>query len=198
MVFNLIAQSFAPLPLYPLHAPQAGPQKSSQICVLLLQVASFDDFNDVSDIILIASPCTRPHFDDILMYSTRFGPHFLLSGNFFHNKSENDAPAHTGSTILHIATKHLSCKIPLFRRRNGSARRPANFLWRAHGPLDPSKKHTKTYIKSTFPLFGPTKPPHIGIKLAIERFSDPIFIFRPSFSPFFMKMCSPPTQEAQF
>ena len=69
-VFGLIAQSFAPLPSYPLTAPQAAYQKTSQICVLLLQVASLNDFNDVSDIILITSSCIRPYVDDILTHWT--------------------------------------------------------------------------------------------------------------------------------
>ena len=37
--------------------------------------------------------------------------------------------------------------------------------------LDPSKKVLKTNTFSTFPLFGPTKPPHIPITLAISSFS---------------------------
>ena len=40
-------------PFYPLHASQAGPQKTSQICILLLQVASLGDFYGVSDIIVM-------------------------------------------------------------------------------------------------------------------------------------------------
>ena len=70
MVFGLIAQSFAPLPFYPLTAPQAGLQKSSQICVLLLQVASLNDFDDVSDMILLTSSCIRRHVDAISTHWT--------------------------------------------------------------------------------------------------------------------------------
>ena len=55
MVFGLIALSFAPFRLYSPHAPQAGPQKTLQICVFLLLVASLDDFTDVSDTILMTS-----------------------------------------------------------------------------------------------------------------------------------------------
>ena len=55
MIFGLIALLFAPFPFYPLHASQAGPQKTLQICVLLLQVASMGDFYGVSDIILMTS-----------------------------------------------------------------------------------------------------------------------------------------------
>ena len=46
--FGPIVLLFAPFPLYPFHASQAGPQKTSQICVLLLQVASLGDFYGVS------------------------------------------------------------------------------------------------------------------------------------------------------
>ena len=59
-----------PFPFYPLHAPQAGIQKSSQICVLLLQVASLDDLNHVPDIILMTSSCMRRYVGDILTYPT--------------------------------------------------------------------------------------------------------------------------------
>ena len=76
MIFGPIALLFAPFPFYPLHASQAGPQKTLQICVLLLQVASLGDFNDVSDIILMPSSCIRPHFGSIFMYPTLFGLHF--------------------------------------------------------------------------------------------------------------------------
>ena len=57
MIFGFVALLLAPFPFYPLHASQAGPQKTSQICVLLLQVASLGDFNGVSDIILMTSWC---------------------------------------------------------------------------------------------------------------------------------------------
>ena len=55
MIFGPIALLFAPSPFYPLHASQVGPQKTPQICVLLLQVASLSDFTNVSDIILMKS-----------------------------------------------------------------------------------------------------------------------------------------------
>ena len=55
MIFSPIALLFDPVPFYPLHASQAEPQKVSHLCVLLLQVASLGDFNDVSDIILMTS-----------------------------------------------------------------------------------------------------------------------------------------------
>ena len=70
MLFGPTALQFNPFPFYPLHAPQAGPQKSSQICVLLLQVASLDDLNHVSDIILMTSSCMRHYVGDILTYPT--------------------------------------------------------------------------------------------------------------------------------
>ena len=83
MIFGPIALSFAPFPLYPFHASQAGPQKTSQLCVFLLHVASVGDFNDVSDIILMPSSCIRPHFGSILMYPTLFWLQFSFSGNLF-------------------------------------------------------------------------------------------------------------------
>ena len=55
MFFGTVALSFAPFPFYPLHAPQAEPQKISQICLLLLQVVSLDYFDTVSDTILMTS-----------------------------------------------------------------------------------------------------------------------------------------------
>ena len=54
-----------------------------------------------------------------------------------------------------------------------SARRVANFSWRPRGALDPSKKHTKTRIKSTFSLFGPNRPPHVPIICPKWSQSDP-------------------------
>ena len=83
MFFGLIALSFALFPFHPLHAPQAAPQKTSRICVLLLQVASLADFTDASDTIFMTSWCIRPHFCDILMYLTWFGQHFSFFGNMF-------------------------------------------------------------------------------------------------------------------
>ena len=55
MIFGPIALSFVPFPDYPFHASQAGPQKPSQIRILLLQVASLSEFKDVSVIILMTS-----------------------------------------------------------------------------------------------------------------------------------------------
>ena len=55
MCFGPIALSFAPFPFYPLHAPQAGPRKTSQICVLFLHVPSLGDLNYVSYIKLMPS-----------------------------------------------------------------------------------------------------------------------------------------------
>ena len=53
MCFGPVALFLFRFPFGPPHAPQAGPQKTSQICDFLLQVASLDDFSDVSDIILM-------------------------------------------------------------------------------------------------------------------------------------------------
>ena len=61
----------------------AWPQKTSQICVLLLQVASLGDFKCVSGMILITSWCFQHHVGAILMYPTLFWLHFSLSGNLF-------------------------------------------------------------------------------------------------------------------
>jgi hypothetical protein len=49
MIFGPIALLFVPFPPIPLHVPQVEPQKTLQICALLLQVASLDDFSGVSD-----------------------------------------------------------------------------------------------------------------------------------------------------
>ena len=76
MVFGLIALSFAPLPFYPPPASQAGPQKPSQICVLLLQVASLGDFTDICDDIVTTFWRIRCHFDDILAYHAPFWHNF--------------------------------------------------------------------------------------------------------------------------
>ena len=83
MNFGPIALLFAPSPFYPLHASQVGPQKTPQICVLLLQVVSLGDFSDVSDIILMTSWCFQHHVGGILMYPTSFWFNFPLSNPFF-------------------------------------------------------------------------------------------------------------------
>ena len=92
MVFGLIALSFAPFPFYPPRAPQAGPQKTLQICAFLLQVASLGDLNDVSNILLTTSPCIRPHFGNILTSPTRLGSHFSISDHLFSWNFWNCAP----------------------------------------------------------------------------------------------------------
>ena len=79
----LIALSIAGFPLYPLPGPQAGPQKTSQICILLLQVASLDDFTDASETILMTYGCIRPHFGDIFMHPPRVCQHFSLFIDMF-------------------------------------------------------------------------------------------------------------------
>ena len=107
LIFGPVALLFAPFPFYPLHASQAGPQKTLQICVFLLQVASVGDFNDVSDIILMPSSCIRPHFGNILMFLTLLWLQFSLSDNFFRDFSGIVLPAYIGSTILNIDTKHF-------------------------------------------------------------------------------------------
>ena len=55
LIFGPIALLFVPFLSYPLHAPQAGPQQTAQICVLLLKVPSLNDFTDVSDMISMTS-----------------------------------------------------------------------------------------------------------------------------------------------
>ena len=65
-------------------------------------------------------------------------------------------------------------------------------------PLTLQKTHTKTNAFSTFSLFGPSRPAHICIKLAIQGLSDDFFTFRSSFFILFMKMCSPLKWRAQF
>ena len=75
MFFSPIALQFNPFPFYPLHAPQAGPQKTLQICVLLLQVASLGDFSGTSGFILTTFPKIRFMCGDILMYQMLFWRH---------------------------------------------------------------------------------------------------------------------------
>ena len=55
----LIAPLFVQF-VFSLYDAQAGHQKKLQVCGLLLQVASLDDSNDVSDMILMASILTYP------------------------------------------------------------------------------------------------------------------------------------------
>ena len=69
------------------------------------------------------------------------------------------------SLFVHFSTKKHSGPDTLSR------------LWRTRGPLDPSKKHLKTNTFSTFPLFGPTKPEHICIMLAISCLEAPFSSF---------------------
>ena len=77
MIFSPIALLVVPFTPLPLHATQAGPQETLQICVLLLQVASLSAlYKVVSDIILTTSWCLRHRFDDILMYPPLFWSHF--------------------------------------------------------------------------------------------------------------------------
>ena len=63
-----IAQLFAPFPFCPLHAPHAGDQKSLQICILLVLVASLDDLKHVSDIILMTSSCMRHYVGCMFLF----------------------------------------------------------------------------------------------------------------------------------
>ena len=114
LIFGPIALLFAPSPFYPLHATQARPQKTLQIYVLLLQVASLEHFNDVSDIILMPPSCIRPHIGSILMYPTLFWLHFSHSGHFFLDFSRNVLPASIGSTILNIDTSIFNEKSYFF------------------------------------------------------------------------------------
>ena len=167
MCFGPIALSFAPFPFYPLHAPQAGPQKTSQICVLLLQVASLDDFNDVSDTILMTSWCIRPHSGDILLYPTWFWQHVSFLGDMFswvlwkcpprRNRKQNYEDRHEAFLMKNL----------LFFDVGPLGLLNFSFSWRAPAALDPSRSNGKTDEKLTFSLFGPIKPPHIPITLAI-------------------------------
>ena len=70
LIRSPVALLFVPFPFYPLHGPQAEFQKSGQICVLLLSLASLDDLNHVSDIILMTASCMRRHVGDSLTYTT--------------------------------------------------------------------------------------------------------------------------------
>ena len=113
----------------------------------------------------------------------------------FHDFCNNVLPADAGSTILKIDTQHFELNDSLFRRRKGSDR--ASFedpfsllsllclfgsLSRRTGALFGEAKFVaemwvcclQAHLGRTeadefliFSLFGPTKPAHIGIKLAI-------------------------------
>ena len=167
MIFSPVALLFVPFPFYPLHASQAGPQNTSQICVLLLQVASLNDFRNVSDIILMKSWCIRHSFDDMFMYPILFWLHFSLSGNFVHDSFWKCGPClgrKHNSRYRHKAfyIKHLTFSTSN-RHRLGYLFAVLDYfslLW-------PLRNAFKTSSCSTFPLFGPTKPPHIPITLAI-------------------------------
>ena len=84
MIFGPIALQFNPFPFYPLHARQAGPQKTPQICVLLLQVASLDDLNHVSDVILMTSSCMRHYVGDIEVSDMILIAFFTFWHDLFH------------------------------------------------------------------------------------------------------------------
>ena len=117
-----------------------------QICVFLLQVASSGDFSDVSNTLLITSPCSRPHFGDILTY-----PHpFFTFRQLFHNFSENAFPAYTG--ILNISSTHFESKLILFL--------PAGVVktvpWLTCGCIDPS--NILIMLFQHFRLSAPPRP----------------------------------------
>ena len=162
--YRSAVQSF---PFYPLHAPQAGPQKSPQICVLLGQVASLDDSNHVSDIILMTSSCIRAYFGNLLTYPTWFWPHVLHFGNilslFFWkctprlHRKHNSRWRHKAFLIKN----HTFSTSKLL----GSLNRKLSLAvsWR----LDPSKSNGETQRFLTVSFFGPNKPPHEAITFTI-------------------------------
>ena len=78
LICSPVALLFVPFPFYPLHGPQAEFQKTNQICVFLLQVASVDDLNHVSDIILMTASCMQPCAAGLLTYETGCESHLVL------------------------------------------------------------------------------------------------------------------------
>ena len=154
MFFGPIATSFAPFPFYPLHAPQAAPQKTSQICVLLLRVASLADFNDASDIICMTSWCIRRHLCNILIYLTWFGQHFSFFGDmlsWFLWKYDPRLGRKHNSEDRHEA--FLNEKSPFFRFR-------AVFLGRFFAPLGYFGLLWKTNIFACRPHQAPSHTHH--------------------------------------
>ena len=85
-----------------------------------------------------------------------------------------------------------------FRPLSGPVSLNTSLSWRPHGSLDAFKNAFKTSTFLTIPLFGPTRPAHIRIKVAIQGLSDEFFTFQPYFFILFMKMCSLRGCQAQF
>ena len=71
-------------------------------------------------------------------------------------------------------------------------------FWGTKSALCPPRAVQKIVVFADWAENGRLGKLFICIKLAIERLSDPIFIFRLYFFTSFIKMCSPPTQEPQF
>ena len=85
--------------------------KTSQICVLLLQVASLDDFSDASDMILITSSCVRAPTDALHPPTYGFFVQVSAACIVFHIFSKKRSPPSVGSTCLKIGPHHFASKI---------------------------------------------------------------------------------------
>ena len=176
---------------FPLLSPPCPPSWTSKILANMCIIATGGFLGRLE-------PCIRHHFDDIFMYATlcwwhfdvsdmvliafsTFGLHFFCLLAWFFWKCASCLSRNHNSRY-----RHKAFKIKNLTFSTSALPRYAYFSYdfRPYRPLGPSKKAFKTDTFSTFSLFGPTKPPHIGIKFAIERFSDPIFIFGRSFSFF--------------
>ena len=169
MISGPIALLFAPFPFYPLHFSQAGLQKSSQICVFLLQAASLGDFRDVSDIILMTSWCIQHHFDHMLMKIYRRPIEHL--SKIYRSSVEEHAPPRRclGSDAIlttfrriaqfwpHLCTKSTICAPnPPFVVQN-----PTICGAKSHLLVHLVQNPTFWYIWCKIPPFG-ANPPFVG------------------------------------
>ena len=131
-------------------------------------------------------------------------------------------PAHTGSTILDIDTKHFRSKMSLFRLRNGpvwlwfSALSLCSSILSPFIPSMPPKldfKDPRKYVYycyrwlpwTTWTMYPTSFWWHLHVCdimlvtfWCIRHDFNPFFMFGHHFFIIFMKMCYPPRQEAHF
>ena len=170
MFFGHIPPLYVRFPVGEPHVPQVEPQKTSQKCVLLLQVSSLADFNDIPDTTSTTFSCMPCHCGWILIIQHHFHLIFHFPVTLFHDFSENVLPAYVRSILLKIYTTHVYKKSWFFDLENPQIPQSSAMCtssWNAPGLLDPSKNSNKTNAFLTFSFFSPTKPAHISIILAI-------------------------------
>jgi hypothetical protein len=93
--------------------------------------------------------------------------HFSLSGHIFSPFLQKCAPRSGRKHNFQSRYEAVLINKSFFRRQNRPGSPGLSYCWRTHAPLDPSKNSGKTNEISTFSLFGPTRPAHRGIKVAI-------------------------------